>query len=86
MYKLESIADSPSASYEITLVGSSILTWQGHPELSRDDVMTKIFPAITAAGRLQGEEAERAKRGIEEDKLDDDLLLEFGKLFIRGAY
>lgn len=61
-----------------------VLTWQGHPELDRDAVMTKIYPAITAAGRLTGEEAERAKKDIEGKPLNDDLLLEFGRAFLLG--
>jgi hypothetical protein len=70
------LAHSPTAPVEMfSNAAGNLLAVQGHVELSREETLEKIWPAITASGRLSQEESEESRRSVAEDPLDAPLLV-----------
>ncbi|KAI7844378.1 hypothetical protein COHA_002176 [Chlorella ohadii] len=70
------LAHSPTAPVEMfSNTAGNLLAVQGHVELSREETLEKIWPAITASGRLSpAEESEESRRSLADDPLDAHLL------------
>lgn len=79
------LASSPTAVVECwTNSGGNVLAVQGHAELSREEMLEKIWPAITAAGRLTPAQAEESRRSLADDPHDGMLVRLLFRRFMEG--
>lgn len=76
-------AESATAPYEVFTVNERVLAFQGHPELTPQEVEDKILGFLLADGRLEGEQGERA-RGTMRHPLDSRRFLGVLRSFLCG--
>lgn len=67
---------------EVVLVRPNILTFQGHPDLTSDLMMDKIWPATLLKGFLEKEIEMDVRKEME--NLDTDMALDFIESFFRS--
>ena len=75
------LASSPTAAVECFSVGDTVLSWQGHPELSSAAMERKILPYVESLSD-DDKKASRASWKVENDAL---LLVAMARGFLRGG-
>ena len=75
------LASSPTAAFECFSVGDTVLSWQGHPELSSAAMERKILPYVESLSD-DDKKASRASWKVENDAL---LLVAMARGFLRGG-
>jgi len=77
------LAKSSTCDVEMFAVGENTIAFQGHPELTVDLCLEKIYPDLTANKVLQGEEAQAAVESLKKP-LDHDLFVDVLKNFLHS--
>ena len=75
------LSSSPTAEFECFSVGDTVLSWQGHPELSAAAMERKILPYVKSLSD-DDKKASRASWKVENDAL---LLVAMARGFLRGG-